>query len=41
MKCVKNDSNNPISNIKDYIDVTVATDDNKQLEAHNKSFTNQ
>ena len=33
----KNDSNNFISNIKETVDVTLATDD----EAHNKSFTNQ
>ena len=30
-----------ISNIKETVDVTLATDDDRQLEAHNKSFTNQ
>ena len=34
----KNDSNDFISNIKETVDVTLATDDNKQLEAHNKDF---
>ena len=37
----KNDSNDFISNIKETVDVTLATDDDRQLEAHNKSFTNQ
>ena len=37
----KDDSNNFISNIKESVDVTLATDDYKQLEGHNKSFTNQ
>ena len=36
----KNPSNNFISNIKEYVDVTFATDDAKQLEAHNKTVTN-
>ena len=35
MKCLKN-----VSNIKETADVTLATDDDKQLEAHKKSFTN-
>ena len=34
----ENDSKDFISNIKDTVDVTLATDDNKQLEAHNKDF---
>ena len=29
-----------VSNIKETADVTLATDDDKQLEAHKKSFTN-
>ena len=37
----KNDSNDFISNIKETVDVTLATDDDRQLEAHNKSFANQ
>ena len=37
----KNESNDFISNIKETVDVTLATDDDKQLEAYNKSFTNQ
>jgi hypothetical protein len=43
----KNDSNDFISNIKETVDVTLATDDDRQLEAHksqitnHKSFTNQ
>ena len=41
MKCVKNDSNDFISNIKESVDVTLATDDNKEVIAHIKSFTNQ
>ena len=36
----KKDSNF-ICNIKENVDVTLATDDDKQFEAHNKSFTNQ
>jgi YbbR domain-containing protein len=38
---LKNDSNNFISNIKETVDVSLATDDERQLEADNKSFTNQ
>jgi YbbR domain-containing protein len=34
----KNNSNNFISNIKETVDVTLATDDDRQLEAHIKSF---
>ena len=34
----ENDSNNFISNIKETIDVTLATDDDKQIEAHNNEF---
>ena len=34
----KNNSNDFISNVKETIDVTLATDDDKQLEAHNKDF---
>ena len=30
-----------ISDIKDTVAVTLATDDDKQLKAHNKSITNQ
>ena len=41
IKCVKNNSNDFISNINESVDVTLATDDDKQLKAHNKSFTNQ
>ena len=37
----ENDSKDCISNIKDTVDVTLPTDDDKQLKAHNKSFTNQ
>ena len=37
----KNDSNDFICNIKETFDVTLATNDDKQLEAHNKSYTNQ
>jgi hypothetical protein len=37
----KNDSNDFISNIKETVDVTLATDYDRQLEAHNYSFTNQ
>ena len=37
----KNDSNEVISNIKESVDVTFETDDDKQLEVHNKSLTNQ
>ena len=37
----KNDSNNFISNKKETVDVTLAIDDDRQLEAHNKLFTNQ
>ena len=40
----KNDSNDFISNIKETIDVTLATDDDRvdrHLEVHDKSFTNQ
>jgi hypothetical protein len=33
--------NDFISNIKETVDVTLAADDDRQLEAHNKSFTNQ
>ena len=33
--------NDFISNIKETVDVTLATDDDKQLEGHKKSFTNQ
>ena len=36
----KDYSNDFISHIKETVDVTLATDDNKQHEAHNKSFTN-
>ena len=36
----KNQSNNFISNIKESVDITFATDDDKQLEAHNKTMTN-
>ena len=36
----KNPSNDFISNIKESVDVTFATDDDKQLEAHNKTVTN-
>ena len=35
-----NQSNNFISNIKESVDITFATDDDKQLEAHNKTMTN-
>jgi hypothetical protein len=37
----KNDSNNFISNKKETVDVTLEIDDDRQLEAHNKLFTNQ
>ena len=37
----ENKSKDFISDIKVSVDVTLATDDNKQLKAHNKSFTNQ
>ena len=37
----KNQSNNFISNIKESDDVTFETDDDKQLEAYNKSVTNE
>ena len=37
----KNNSNDFIRNIKETVDVTLATDDDRQLEAHDKSFTNQ
>ena len=37
----KTNSNNFIRNIKEFVDVSFATDDDNQLEAHNKSFTNQ
>ena len=37
----ENDSKDFISDIKVSVDVTLATDDDKQLKAHNKSFTNQ
>ena len=30
-----------ISDIKDTVAVTLTTNDDKQLKAHNKSFTNQ
>ena len=33
-------SNNFIINIKESVDVTFATDEDKQLEAHNKTITN-
>ena len=36
----KNPSNDFTSNIKESVDVTFATDDDKQLEAHNKTVTN-
>ena len=36
-----NESKDFISDIKDTDAVTLATDDDKQLKAHNKSFTNQ
>ena len=32
---LKNDSNDFKSNIKETVDVTLATDDDRQLEAHN------
>ena len=32
----RNNSKDFISNIKETVDVTLATDDDKQLEAHNK-----
>ena len=37
----KNDPNDFISNIKKNVDVTLAIDDDRQLEAHNRLFTNQ
>ena len=37
----KNDTNDFISNIKKTVDVTLAIDDDRQLEAHNRLFTNQ
>jgi hypothetical protein len=37
----RNNSKDFISNIKETVDVTLATDDDRQLEAHNKWFTNQ
>ena len=37
----ENVSKDFISNIKYTVDVTLATDDDKQLKAHNKSCTNQ
>ena len=37
----RNDSNEFISNIKETVDATLATDDDRQIEAHNKLFTNQ
>ena len=37
----ENDCKDFISNIKDTVDVTLATDHGKQLKAHNRSFTNQ
>ena len=37
----RNDSNDFISNIKETVDVTLATHYDRQLEAHDKSFTNQ
>jgi hypothetical protein len=37
----KDDSNDFISNIKETVYVTLATDNDRQLEAHNKSFINQ
>ena len=40
IQCLKNGSNNFISNIKESVDITFATDDDKQLEAHNKTMTN-
>ena len=36
----KNQFNNFISDIKESVDITFATDDDKQLEAHNKTMTN-
>ena len=33
--------NDFIRNIKGTVDVTLATDDDRQLESHSKSFTNQ
>ena len=41
IKCLKNDFNDFISNIKETVDVTLSTDDDKHLETHNKSYTNQ
>ena len=40
IKLFKNNSNDSISNIKETVIVTLATDDDKQLEANRKSFTN-
>ena len=37
----ENGSKDLISDIKDTVDVTLVTDDHKQLKAQNKSFTNQ
>ena len=37
----ENDSKDFISDIKVSVDVTLATDDDKRLKAHNKEFTNQ
>jgi hypothetical protein len=37
----KNDSNDFISNIKEIVDVSLATDDDRQLEAHDKSVSFQ
>jgi hypothetical protein len=37
----ENNSKDFISNIKDTVDLTLATDEDEQLKAHNKSFTNQ
>ena len=34
----ENDSNDFISNIKKTVDVTLVTNDDKQLESHNKDF---
>jgi hypothetical protein len=36
----ENDSKDFISDIKVSVDVTLATDDDKRLKAHNKEFTN-